>query len=60
VNNPEVYAALGALAYDISERVKSFGAIRIAAEVYGLPVSTTHILSNGVARAIAANGSGLQ
>jgi phosphate/sulfate permease len=49
VNNPEVYAALCALAYDISERVKSFGAIRIAAEVYGLPVSTTHILSNGVA-----------
>ena len=30
------------------------------AEVYGLPVSTTHILSSGVAGAMAANGSGLQ
>jgi PiT family inorganic phosphate transporter len=31
-----------------------------AAELYGLPVSTTHILSSGVAGAMAANGSGLQ
>ena len=31
-----------------------------AAEVYGLPVSTTHILSSGVAGTMAANGSGLQ
>ncbi len=30
------------------------------AEGYGLPVSTTHILSSGVAGATAANGSGLQ
>ncbi|WP_293378184.1 inorganic phosphate transporter [Phenylobacterium sp.] len=30
------------------------------AELYGLPVSTTHILSSGVAGAMAANGSGLQ
>ena len=30
------------------------------AEAYGLPVSTTHILSSGVAGAMAANGSGLQ
>jgi PiT family inorganic phosphate transporter len=30
------------------------------AEFYGLPVSTTHILSSGVAGAMAANGSGLQ
>ena len=30
------------------------------AEVYGLPVSTTHILSSGVAGSMAANGSGLQ
>ncbi len=30
------------------------------AEMYGLPVSTTHILSSGVAGAMAANGSGLQ
>ncbi|WP_375463186.1 inorganic phosphate transporter [uncultured Methylobacterium sp.] len=30
------------------------------AELYGLPVSTTHILSSGVAGTMAANGSGLQ
>ncbi|MBV9784602.1 MAG: inorganic phosphate transporter [Acidisphaera sp.] len=30
------------------------------AEVYGLPVSTTHILSSGVAGTMAASGSGLQ
>jgi PiT family inorganic phosphate transporter len=31
-----------------------------AADNYGLPVSTTHILSSGVAGTMAANGSGLQ
>src|SRR5277367_6473253 len=31
-----------------------------AADSYGLPVSTTHVLSSGVAGAMAANGSGLQ
>src|ERR1700754_2422357 len=31
-----------------------------AADVFGLPVSTTHVLSSGVAGAMAANGSGLQ
>ncbi len=30
------------------------------ADAYGLPVSTTHVLSSGVAGAMAANGSGLQ
>jgi PiT family inorganic phosphate transporter len=30
------------------------------AELYGLPVSTTHVLSSGVAGTMAANGSGLQ
>ena len=30
------------------------------ADVYGLPASTTHVLSSGVAGAMAANGSGLQ
>ena len=30
------------------------------ADMYGLPVSTTHILSSGVAGTMAANGSGLQ
>ena len=32
----------------------------LAADVYGLPVSTTHVLSSGVAGTMAANGSGLQ
>jgi inorganic phosphate transporter, PiT family len=31
-----------------------------AADVYGLPVSTTQVLSSGVAGTMAANGSGLQ
>ena len=31
-----------------------------AADAYGLPVSTTHVLSSGVAGTMAANGSGLQ
>jgi inorganic phosphate transporter, PiT family len=31
-----------------------------AADTYGLPVSTTHVLSSGIAGAMAANGSGLQ
>src|SRR5262249_34041837 len=31
-----------------------------AADVFGLPVSTTHVLSSGVAGAMAANRSGLQ
>lgn len=32
----------------------------IAADRFGLPVSTTHVLSSGVAGTMAANGSGLQ
>ena len=32
----------------------------LLADVYGLPVSTTHVLSSGVAGTMAANGSGLQ
>ena len=31
-----------------------------AADMYGLPVSTTHVLSSGVAGTMAANDSGLQ
>ena len=31
-----------------------------AADMFGLPVSTTHVLSSGVAGAMAANKSGLQ
>jgi len=30
------------------------------ADRFGLPVSTTHVLSSGVAGTMAANGSGLQ
>ena len=32
----------------------------LASDVYGLPVSTTHVLTSGVAGTMAANGSGLQ
>jgi PiT family inorganic phosphate transporter len=31
-----------------------------AADMYGLPVSTTHVLSSGVAGTMTASGSGLQ
>jgi PiT family inorganic phosphate transporter len=31
-----------------------------AADMFGLPVSTTHVLSSGVAGTMAANGSGVQ
>jgi len=31
-----------------------------AADLYSLPVSTTHVLSSGIAGTMAANGSGLQ
>ncbi len=31
-----------------------------AADIYGLPVSTTHVLSSGVAGSMVANGAGLQ
>ncbi len=31
-----------------------------AADLYGLPVSTTHVLSSGVAGTMTANRSGLQ
>ena len=31
-----------------------------AADIYGLPVSTTHVLSSGVAGTMVANKSGLQ
>jgi inorganic phosphate transporter, PiT family len=31
-----------------------------AADMFGLPVYTTHVLSSGVAGTMAANGSGLQ
>lgn len=42
-----------------SAEIVAAGTIGLA-ELYGLPVSTTHILSSGVAGSMAANGSGLQ
>ena len=32
----------------------------IAADNFGMPVSTTHVLSSGIAGTMVANGSGLQ
>jgi PiT family inorganic phosphate transporter len=37
----------------------AFGTIE-AADVLGLPVSTTHVLSSGIAGTMVANGSGIQ
>jgi inorganic phosphate transporter, PiT family len=42
-----------------SAEVVAMGTIGLA-DIYGLPVSTTHVLSSGVAGTMAANGSGLQ
>ena len=42
-----------------SAEIVAYGTIQ-AADVFGLPVSTTHILSSGVAGTMAANHSGLQ
>ena len=49
------------LTYGQGAAAETVAALTIgAAELYGLPVSTTHILSSGVAGTMAANGSGLQ
>ena len=49
------------LTYAQGAAAETIAALTIgASELYGLPVSTTHILSSGVAGAMAANGSGLQ
>jgi len=42
-----------------SAELVAFGTIE-AADVLGLPVSTTHILSSGIAGTMVANGSGIQ
>ena len=42
-----------------SAEMVAAGTIMLA-DLYGLPVSTTHVLSSGVAGTMAANGSGLQ
>ncbi len=49
------------LAYGQGASAEMVAAVTIAAaDLYGLPVSTTHVLSSGVAGTMAANGSGLQ
>ncbi|HEX9139005.1 MAG TPA: inorganic phosphate transporter [Steroidobacteraceae bacterium] len=42
-----------------SAELVAFGAIQ-GADILGLPVSTTHILSSGIAGTMVANGSGIQ
>jgi len=42
-----------------SAEIVAFGCIE-AADLLGLPVSTTHILSSGIAGTMVANGSGIQ
>jgi PiT family inorganic phosphate transporter len=42
-----------------SAEIIAYGTIQ-AADIFGLPVSTTHVLSSGVAGTMAANRSGLQ
>jgi inorganic phosphate transporter, PiT family len=42
-----------------SAELVAFGTIE-AADILGLPVSTTHILSSGIAGTMVANGSGIQ
>jgi len=42
-----------------SAELVAWGTIQ-AADTFGLPVSTTHVLSSGVAGTMAANGSGVQ
>jgi PiT family inorganic phosphate transporter len=42
-----------------SAELVAWGTIQ-AADIYGLPVSTTHVLSSGIAGTMATNGSGVQ
>lgn len=42
-----------------SAEIVAYGTIQMASQ-WGLPVSTTHVLSSGVAGTMVANGSGLQ
>jgi PiT family inorganic phosphate transporter len=49
------------LTYGQGASAELVAALTIAgADMYGLPVSTTHVLTSGVAGTMAANGSGLQ
>jgi len=42
-----------------SAEIVAYGTIQ-AADLFGLPVSTTHVLSSGIAGTMTANGSGIQ
>jgi PiT family inorganic phosphate transporter len=46
-------------AQGFSAEIVAYATIQ-AADIYALPVSTTHVLSSGIAGTMAANGSGLQ
>lgn len=46
-------------AQGVAAEIVAMGTIG-AADGFGLPVSTTHVLSSGVAGTMAANGSGVQ
>jgi inorganic phosphate transporter, PiT family len=49
------------LTYGQGAAAELVAAVTIAgADMYGLPVSTTHVLSSGIAGTMLANGSGLQ
>jgi inorganic phosphate transporter, PiT family len=49
----------GAIAVEIQNLQVAMATIQVA-DIYGLPVSTTHVLSSGIAGTMAANRSGLQ
>jgi len=59
--SPSTLTVSGASAYAQGASAELVAAATIgAADMFGLPVSITHVLSSGVAGAMAANGSGLQ
>jgi PiT family inorganic phosphate transporter len=57
-SDPRLKFLDGPMPYGITELVAAVAIL--SADAFGLPVSTTHILSSGVAGTMAANGSGLQ
>jgi hypothetical protein len=64
---PDNRIAQGKVRSQASSRLRTVAAAELvamgtifAADNYGLPVSTTHVLSSGVAGTMAANGSGIQ
>ena len=55
-----LFAAYGNTRNDMFSPPKPSMATIAAADNFGIPVSTTHVLSSGVAGTIAPNGSGIQ